>query len=361
MGGGGVIALRVLELGDVQIAAPLLLVATVLAAAAVLGAEEPRVRDHLVQGAAQSVVTAMLSAIGLTAFYLALPRLAPGAGASVAWLVLVIFFAALPLEPLRMLLVERAARALFRRPATVPDLAASVESSEARADQAERLAELGRVVSAVAHEMRNPLGVIAAQTKLLERRGADPAALGALRAQVDRARHFLDDLLRYGKPRPLELRTFECGPAVELAVSNARQAFGATAPRVEVNVVDAGRIEADRSAFVDVVTVLVENACIALEAAEQDGAHVRVRAASGLHGGDLVLIVEDDGPGVPSAIEASIFEPFVTGRGRDARRPGTGLGLAIAARWVERHGGVLRHERPPSGGARFALHWRRRA
>jgi signal transduction histidine kinase len=51
----------------------------------------------------------------------------------------------------------------------------------------------------------------------------------------------------------------------------------------------------------------------------------------------------------------------VTGRGRDATHPGTGLGLAIAARWVERHGGSIHHERPASGGARFVVRWRRPA
>ena len=73
--------------------------------------------------------------------------------------------------------------------------------------------------------------------------------------------------------------------------------------------------------------------------------------------GAVVVRVEDNGPGVPAEIESTLFEPFVTGRGRDARHPGTGLGLAIAARWVERHGGSIRHERPRDGGARFVVRW----
>jgi signal transduction histidine kinase len=80
---------------------------------------------------------------------------------------------------------------------------------------------------------------------------------------------------------------------------------------------------------------------------------VTARAAPGA----VEVIVEDDGPGVPREIEATLFQPFVTGRGRDAKHPGTGLGLAIAARWVERHGGSIRHERPEGGGARFVVRW----
>lgn len=354
-GGGGIIALRVLGGGAIELAAPFLLVAIVLAAYAVFSGEHGRARDLLLQGAVQTVVTAVLSAVGLTLFYVALPALTPGRGEALGWVVIVVFLAALPLEPLRMLFVERIGRSLFRRPTTVPELTREVEATEVRADQAERLAELGRVVSAVAHEIRNPLGVVAAQTKLLERRGADPETLEAVRAQIERARRFLDDLLRYGKPRPLELRPLDVGATLRLGVSTARQAFGDGAPAVAVEVEDGLRIEADQSAFTDVTANLVQNACIAVSGS---GAAVRVSARGD---GDVVEIaVEDDGPGVPEALTATLFQPFVTGRGRDAKHPGTGLGLAIAARWLERHGGSLRHERPERGGARFVARWPKR-
>lgn len=350
-GGGGVIGLRVLGSGDIAIAAPFLLLAILLVGYAVFSGEHGRAKDLLLQGAVQTVVTAVLSAIGLTLFYVLLPALTPGRGEALGWVVVVVFLAALPLEPLRMLVVERAARSLFRRPTTVPELTREVEATEVRADQAERLAELGRVVAAVAHEIRNPLGVVAAQMKLLERRGADPETLGAVRAQLDRARRFLDDLLRYGRPRPLELRSLDVTATTRLAVSTARQAFGADAPDVDIDAPAGLRLEADQSAFTDVIVNLVHNACIASPASPP-----RVRAIAA-DAGAVRVEVEDDGPGVPPALEATLFQPFVTGRGRDARHPGTGLGLAIAARWLERHGGTLVHERPAAGGARFVATW----
>ena len=59
-------------------------------------------------------------------------------------------------------------------------------------------------------------------------------------------------------------------------------------------------------------------------------------------------------------LEATLFQPFVTGRGRDAEHPGTGLGLAIALRWAERHEGAIRYERiAKEGGARFVVRWPR--
>ncbi|MDB4944438.1 MAG: sensor histidine kinase [Labilithrix sp.] len=363
LGGGAVISLRVLGVADVPFAAPFLTLATLLAAYATFSGEEGRARDLVLQGATQAVLTAVLSAVGLTAFYVALPALTPGRGEALGWVVVVVFFAALPLEPLRLLLVERLGRLFFRRATNVPDLAASVEASEARADQAERLAELGRVVAAVAHEIRNPLGVIAAQAKLLEKRGADPAQIADLRAQVDRARRFLDDLLRYGKPRPLEPRSFEVAPQLALSASNVRRAFGPGAPEIVVEVDAALEVEADRAAFTDTIEILLHNALVAAAggAADASPRTPLVRLLARAEERTVVVEVRDSGAGVPAELEATMFEPFVTGRGRDAAHPGTGLGLAIAQRWVERHDGTIAYSRvatgPERGGACFVTRW----
>jgi signal transduction histidine kinase len=355
LGGGGVIGLRVLAIADVDAAAPALLVAVLLASYAILSGEHGRSREVVTQGLAYAVLTAGFSAVGLTIFFKLLPRLTPGGGEDIRWLVIVIFFAALPLDPLRSLVVEQLGRLLFRQPIGVRDLAEQVEKSEVRADHAERLAEIGRLSSAVAHEIRNPLGVIAAQAKLLERSGASPTSVAAIRAQVDRAKRFLDDLLRYSKPRPLDIREVEALPLLELVATTVRQILGDDAPPIEVKREGQGSlaIEVDRGALQDVATVLAQNAAIAVHG--QEGGRVTIRAYT--EGDSLVVAVEDNGPGVPREIEDSLFQPFVTGRGRDARHPGTGLGLAIAARWVERHGGSIRHERRPEGGARFLARW----
>jgi signal transduction histidine kinase len=355
LGGGGVVMLRVLGLGDVGLAAPLLLPAVGLAAYAVLSAEEGRSRGVVIQGVAYAVLTAALSSIGLTVFFRVLPVLTPGAGSSLPWLILVTFLASLPLDPVRMIVVEKAGRLLFKNPIGVRDLEDRIARTEVRADHAERLAEIGRLASAVAHEIRNPLGVIAAQAKLLERQGAKPETVAAMRGQIDRARKFLDDLLRYSRPRPLELHEIEVLPTLQLVAGNVRQILGESAPAIDAAITGGAAIylEVDRGAFTDVATVLASNAAMALDGAE--GGRVTITASR--ESGAVIVRVEDNGPGVPAEIEATLFEPFVTGRGRDARHPGTGLGLAIAARWVERHGGSIKHERPREGGARFVVRW----
>jgi len=251
------------------------------------------------------------------------------------------------LSTVRTLIVDAVGRRLFAAPIGVRDLAEQAERSEVRADQAARLAELGALVSAVAHEVRNPLGVIAAHAKLLERAGAPAASLDAVRAQVRRASRFVDDLLAYGKPRPLAVREIEVGPVIEEAVTAVRAVHGGTA--IAIDVPPGIHVVADRAALVDVLVNLIGNAAIAV--AEHGHVTVRARAIAGLE-----LAVSDDGPGVPPALAARLFQPFVTGRGRDHAHPGTGLGLATARGIVERHGGTLRHEPVAGeGGARFVI------
>jgi signal transduction histidine kinase len=188
--------------------------------------------------------------------------------------------------------------------------------------------------------------VIAAHAKLLERAGAPAASLEAVRAQVRRASRFVDDLLAYGKPRPLVLRELEVRAVIEEAVTAVRAIHPGVA--IAIAVAPGAHAVADRAALVDVLVNLIGNAAIAV--AEHGKVTVSASGAP-----DLVIAVTDDGPGVPPALVTRLFQPFVTGRGRDHAHPGTGLGLATARGIVERHGGTLRHERVEEGGARFVI------
>jgi len=348
MGGAGAIALHVTGLAPVGLASVPLFVSVIASAVAVHQAEPPRVRAMILQSFILGAVTACVTAFALAGLYALVPRIAPGVALDSPVGLLLLFFLALPLDPLRQAAIDRVSVAWFARPIAARELSVAVEAEEARADQAERLAELGRMASAVAHELRNPLGVVLAEAKLLEREGASTESIAAIRHEVDRARRFMDDLLRYARPRPLEATEIDVAEAARRGASRARLALGFEEGRVVFAPPDVRTtIEADPDAVADVVANLVGNALIATKdtngsvhiAIEPDAKHV-------------ALVVTDDGPGVPAEIDARLFTAFTTGRGRDAAHPGTGLGLAICARLVERHGGSIRHERPERG-ARF--------
>ncbi len=356
LGGGGAIALHITDLLPIGFGAPWLLASVVTAAYAVWSSEDVRGRELLRQGAVETSVTAVMAALLVLALFFVVPRLVPSGdvfsptGAVITLLLLI------PLEPLRRLVTDRVLGVVFRAPIAVRELTSALEAEQTRAEHAERLAELGRVASAVAHEIRNPLGVILAETRLLEREGASAEGTHAIRAQVGRASHFVEDLLRYARPRPLEFVELDLGAAVQKAATEAARTLDGAEARLVLPQDVRAVIEADRFGLEDVVRNLVSNALIAtvgvpsgrvwLEIAEEP-AHVCIR-------------VEDNGPGVPPEIASRLFQPFVTGRGRDERHPGTGLGLAISARLAERHGASLSYERSSSGGARFVARWPRR-
>lgn len=354
LGGGGVIVLRVLDWGPMALAAPLLLVSVVLASSAVLSEEKGRHREMLIQGLWFALATAVLSAVGLTVFYWLLPVLLPFTDKPWAWTAWVIFVAALPLEPLRQLVVDQLGR-LFERPIAVPALARELERSVAQAQHSEQLADIGKLASVVAHEIRNPLSVILAQARMLEREGANTQRVLDVRTQVQRATHFVEELLHYSKPRALTLTTVDVCETYTQAARNVELAQHAAVfniqPESELN------IEADFQAVLDTATILLSNAAIAVE----DLNEPRVSVYFTQHDETVTVTVEDNGPGVPPELETKLFQMFVTGRGRDHKHPGTGLGLARAAQHVQRHGGSIRYQPAPSGGARFIVTWPKRA
>ncbi|WP_338023485.1 HAMP domain-containing sensor histidine kinase [Archangium primigenium] len=344
LGGGGLIGLHVLGVRLIGGGVLFLALSLSLVAYAAWAPEEPREREGLIQVAVQGASVSALMALGAGALSLAL-------GTGPLWAYALLGAAlALPVDAARQLLGEAVTRRLFARPQTVPLLVEAVEQQTSRAEHAETLAEVGRLASAVAHEIRNPLGVILAEAKLLELSGADAESVQALREQVARASRFVDDLLQYSRPRPLRLAEEDLARVVGEATRRARRAFGEGAPEVTL-ALDALRWDVDGEALGDVVVNLVTNALIAVEHRPE----ARVRVSQRREEGGVRIEVEDNGPGVPEAILPRLFEPFVTGRGRDAARPGTGLGLALCAKWARRQGGTLTHARPATGGARFVL------
>ncbi len=299
-----------------------------------------------------SVLAALLS----TAWLFAILVFWPGAeGAPSPWRswasAAQLFVLVLVGQPLLRALRARLARRLFPGQGDLEGMAIALAESEARAEHAGRLAEIGALASAVAHEVRNPLGVMAASVRILERQGADPIQIGELRHQLSKAAGFADELLEYGRPAPLNRRSVDLGAAAELAASELRRALPLDPfPTFRVQG-QAPPVLGDLSQIVRLLSILVENAALAVG----PGGQVQVSVQPQGHG--VALRVEDDGPGVPEALRPRVFQAFVSGRGREGPRPGTGLGLAIALGIAERHGGrlALCPEPSPLGGACFAL------
>ena len=205
--------------------------------------------------------------------------------------------------------------------------------------QKSRLAALGLAVSKINHDLRNLL----ANTQLLSDRltsSPDPTVqrfAPKLMASLDRAIAFCNDTLKFGRAAEQAPRRdmFALRPLIEeVADGLGLPREGTIGWRAEAD--PALRIDADKDHLFRILTNLVRNAIQAIEA-QGASAKGEVAIVASRDGGEVVIRVSDDGPGVPARARAHLFQAFQG----SVRKGGTGLGLAIAHELVAAHGGRL--------------------
>ena len=263
----------------------------------------------------------------------------------------------------------RAAR--YGGPAEVARLAESFDQlltrlAEARAELARstRLAALGELSAAVAHELRNPLSGIRMNAQILaeelSRQGAADESLELIIREADRMDLYVQELLalaadgharaepaparpqRVEAPIPLHrdwgpLRLDELARSVAALLAGRCRHAGLT---VETDFAPAGACAAGSEMQLrQVIMNLMINAIDAMP----HGGTIRLRTSAG-GGGTVRFSVSDSGEGVQSPPGADIFEPFVTTRAR-----GAGLGLHICRKIVTRHAGRIGYDSTPDG------------
>ncbi|MDE2016416.1 MAG: PAS domain S-box protein [Hyphomicrobiales bacterium] len=220
---------------------------------------------------------------------------------------------------------------------------------------ASRLAELGQFSSSLAHEVNQPLAAIAnyseAARAMAEAGGAAPAlaeTLGKIERQARRAADIVKRLRAFVEKRETERRP--CAPNSVVEEAAALALVGPARRRVRLVAElapDLPEIEADRVQLQQVLVNLVRNALDAMEG----GAAPEIVVATGLGpDGRVEFRVSDRGPGVAPGREGDLFKPFSTTKPR-----GMGVGLSISKAIVDAHGGAIRHEARPGGGATFVV------
>ena len=215
-----------------------------------------------------------------------------------------------------------------------------------------RLSELGQMVSALAHEVNQPLTAIANYVSAARRLSSagnhqgSEQALVRVAEQSDRAQQIirrLRDLVRKGETeRQVESLPKTIGEASALALIGAGKGV-----KLDIRVADdAAEAVIDKIQIQQVLLNLMRNAVEAMADSVR-----RELAISTVRVGDMVEIrVADTGPGLPEQVRARLFQPFVT-----TKPNGMGVGLSVCRTIVEAHGGQLLAEDADSGGAVFRL------
>jgi signal transduction histidine kinase len=213
----------------------------------------------------------------------------------------------------------------------------------------ERLSVMGETSAIVAHELRNPLVAIGGFARSLLRNlpEGDPNREFAkiITDEVERLERIIHDLLDFIRPQKMMRRIVPADRVVEDALTKM------TPQVLEWNITlekDLQAAAAEVNCHPGEIQQVMHNLIVNAIQAQPEGGVVRIRSRS--LGGGVLIQVEDQGPGIAKEVAEKMFSPFFT-----TKTTGSGLGLTICAQIIKAHGGVLRAENRPEGGARFSF------
>ncbi|MFH1810223.1 MAG: ATP-binding protein [Pseudomonadota bacterium] len=221
----------------------------------------------------------------------------------------------------------------------------ALDQAASQLAEQEALSAIGRATAVIAHELKNPLGILlgAAQIAANDERPetARRKAAGIIVEEVQRLERTLNELLHYARPRPASRMPVDVLELCRRSVQRVRSPGGpAEGASIDVSG-ESCTVLADEQQLAQILLNLLTNA------AQAGAKHIAIavqRAASRVR-----VEVQDDGPGIAPSVQDQLFRPFVTTKQR-----GAGLGLAGSRRMARENAGDLRHE-PGEQGARFVL------
>src|SRR5215813_1208001 len=227
---------------------------------------------------------------------------------------------------------------------------------EAQLHQAEKAAVVGRLASAIAHEIRNPLNYINLTLDHLRssfapadeaKRETFVKLTDQLKAEVARINRHITDFLKYSRPSTLDLQEVDLRVEAEdaLRIVEAR----AQESGIQTQIQQEGSlptIRADRESLRSVFTNLVINA---VEAIDGEGGSVSIKLSK-MVPNSVKVEVTDTGCGIGAQDIAKVFEPYFS-----TKETGTGLGLAIVKKAIDDHGGTINVSSKQGSGTTFTI------
>ena len=235
-----------------------------------------------------------------------------------------------------------------------------LEHAQAEARRSERLAALGQLSAGLAHEIRNPLGVIKGSAEMLTQKlqASDELArelAGNISIEVNRLSALVTEFLDFARPLHAEPHPADLIALLDRVLQIVAERFTGKQEtgkpvRVERHYASGlPLVPLDESLCEQAFLNLVQNA---YEAMEDHGGTLRVEVQLTTQNDreGVELRLADTGPGVPEELREEIFNPFVT-----TKKTGVGLGLSIVSKIVDGHHGSIHVENTPRDGAVFTL------
>jgi signal transduction histidine kinase len=263
----------------------------------------------------------------------------------------------LPSDDLRLLdgLARQLELALSRRDraAVVGVLEAEMAQARAHLVEVERLATIGQSMAGLVHDINAPLTALIAFAQLIQKETGEATSrdrAGQVIEAARRAQRLVRELLTMARPQPPSFEAVDLNALLKSAMDLDRPQCSVAGIRLVADFeADLPRVTADPHRLSQVFTNLLVNARQAIDAAEQGG-EITVRTRRRERAAEIH--VADDGPGIPPASRTKVFDWFYTTK---PPGEGTGLGLAVSREILLAHGGNLRVEDTPGGGATFVL------
>jgi two-component system sensor histidine kinase AtoS len=228
-----------------------------------------------------------------------------------------------------------------------------VRALEEQVQRAQRLAALGRLAGGLAHEIRNPLGIIRAAAQMLQRELADQVPLSeytqVVQTEIDRVDRLIEQLLTYAKPVSLHRGAVDIPALIERTLTLTRAYASQRGVTLTSNVASELRpVQGDAELLHQVLINLLLNG---IHASEPRG-EVSIEASQECEptGSAVKLIVRDTGHGIAPGDLPHIFDPFFT-----TRVDGTGLGLSIVQQIVQQHDGMIEAHSELERGSSFVV------
>lgn len=239
---------------------------------------------------------------------------------------------------------------------TLAETNRQLEQAQEEARRSERLAALGQLSAGLAHEIRNPLGVIKGSAEMLTQKLKDTNPLatelaGYISSETNRLSALVTRFLDFARPLHADLVPQEITTILDRALTDVATLWKGKSVRVEKEYEpNLPLVAMDENLCEQAFLNIIQNAH---DAMSDTGGVLRVTAKRVQHEtrDGVEVRIEDTGPGVPPELREQIFNPFMT-----TKKTGVGLGLSIVSKIMDGHHGFVRVEdRSQGSGARFVM------